>query len=220
MSRASGRHNHPRTNTDPEAATGEQAQIGASRRTQGVPSPIPGGRPHLSNAPAVRQQVPTPITRPEVYGVNAHGVEPGSHTNRERAAAERGAPEPMVSLDYAQPGDPVAPVPVYLVETGGGGQVLRSSSARSLLLSAAGGEAVLLCGVDPRRVEVLVLNESTSSDIRFGSTKADTETGTVALLPWPGNSYLKLKTQDELWAISADSGTPKISVIQVFEVAG
>jgi hypothetical protein len=76
---------------------------------------------------------------------------------------------------------------------------------------------VRLCGRDPNRVDIRLLNESTSSDIRFATRPADLATGGGALLPWPSNSYLHLATQDELYAISADTGSPKISVIQTFE---
>jgi hypothetical protein len=199
-------------------ATGEEAEIGWSDRTQGVPSPIPGGRDHIVNAPTHRQNVPIGVPRPEIRDGNAHGVLPDTHTARERADLQRGqtgikAPH----LHTAAPVEPVAPVPVYMVQYGGGGDVLLSSAPHHITVPASTAEPVRLCGRDLNRKRVMILNESTSSDVRFGQRIADLNNGGGALLPWPANSYLTLHTQDELYALSADSGTPVVSVIQEFE---
>lgn len=218
MSRAHGKHG-PRKPAaiaiDPESPEGRQ--LGMSPRTQGVPSPIPGGRPHISNAPTVRQDVPIEDARPEFHDMNAHGVPPGTATTRERAEVERGPN----SVHLAPPGhdkrtERPHPIPVTVVQDTRD-NVIRSAAPRHFQLQASTGDAVRICGRDHSRTAVLILNESTSSDIRFAQRPSDLVNGGGALLPWPGNSYLRLDTQDELYAISKDSGTPVISVISVFE---
>lgn len=221
MSRANGKHKQrPAVVVEIDPDSPEGRQLGMSKRTQGVPSAIPGGRPHLSNAPTVRHSVPTPDSRPEIGAQNAHGAPPGTHTNRERADLMRGPntvrrtmPEPQHPAKHP---DRPAPIPVYVVEDAHP-DVLRSAAPHHFQLQASTGEAVRLCGIDRSRVTVMLLNESTSSDIRFAQRPADLNSGGGALLPWPVNSYQKVDTQDELYAISADSGTPAISVIQIFE---
>jgi hypothetical protein len=222
VSRAAGSHRQqPRTPViDPDA--GEGREIGMSDRMQGYPSPIPGGADHVVNAETMRQQVPVPDSEPEITDLNAHGVPPGSATSRERAETMRGPnthkpPRPQ----YAPEGKKMPePVPVTIVQQGDKGGSYRSAVPHSFVLHAAGLEPVRLCGRDQSRARVLLLNESTSSDIRFAMNISDLNEGDGALLPWPNNSYLPLTTQDELWAISADSGTPRISVIQEFDTNG
>lgn len=219
MSRASGKHTPRRPEVqeiDPESPEGRQ--LGMSPRTQGVPSAIPGGRPHIQNAPTVRQEVPIPDARPEYWDMNAHGVAPGTATTRERAEVERGpnhvyrGTHPQHEAKRERP----APVPVTIVQDEHR-NVIRSAAPRHFTLQASTGEAVRICGRDSSRTEVHLLNESTSSDIRFAQRPSDLVNGGGALLPWPTNSYQKFPTQDELYAISKDSGTPTISVIQIFE---
>lgn len=220
MSRARGKHpvRDPEVrDIDPDSPEGRQ--LGMSPRTQGVPSPIPGGRLHIQNAPTIRQEVPIPDAKPEVRDLNAHGVAPGSATTRERAEVERG-PNGVYRGIQPHPHQPPEhrpmPIPVEIVQDGKP-RVFRTAAPRSFQLQASTGEPVRLCGRDPSRTEVQILNESTSSDIRFAQRPADLGNGQGALLPWPSNSYLTIKTQDELYAISKDSGTPRISVVQIFE---
>jgi hypothetical protein len=107
------------------------------------------------------------------------------------------------------------PVPVRIVQEVP--RTIRTSTARNFTCTAAGGEPVRLCPIDPNRVSVKILNEDTASNIRFAHLPGELAGGGGALLPWPGNSYVEIATQDELWAVSADTGTPKISVVQVFD---
>jgi hypothetical protein len=217
MSRARGKHTErhiPPQVTDDEDP--KARDVGASTRTQGVPSPIPGGRPHLSNAATMRQQVPVPDSKPEVRGTNAHGVLPGTHTTRERAEFMRGPNDlrPLVP-HYRHPDVPEPVVPVRIVAQAP--QSIRTATAHHITVQASTGEATRLCGVDPNRIEVRLLNESQSSDVRFSYQPGDLVGGGGGLLPWPANAYTPVPTQDELWAISADSGTPTVSIMQIFD---
>jgi hypothetical protein len=219
MGRARGKHDTGRNPeiTDIDPSSPEGRQLGMSPLTQGVPSPIPGGREHIGNAPTVRQEVPVPDAWPETRDLNAHGVPPGSATTRERAELERGPNtvhrgRPQHHEQRERP----TPIPVYVVQDGQP-QVLRSAAPRHFVLPASTGDPVLIAPRDKTRTAVLLLNESTSSDIRIGQRPSDLGNGGGALLPWPSNSYLRIDTQDQLYAVSKDSGTPTISVIQIFE---
>jgi hypothetical protein len=220
MTRSKGRQQRQPTAEDIKPGTPEGRQLGLSDRVQGHPSPIPGGRDHLKNAPSVRYTVPIPPSDPEIGMGNAHGVQPGSHTNAERADAERGPntvhatmPRPVHHAVHEKP----SPIPVFVVENAND-DVIRSAAPRTLTVPGTGAvEPVRLCGKDPGRSEVMILNESTTTDIRIGQRPSDLNNGGGALIPWPANSYTKLKTQDELYAISATATAAAVSVIQIFE---
>lgn len=218
MTRGKGRQQRTPTVEDIKPGTPEGRQLGLSDRVQGHPSPIPGGRPHIKNAPAIRHTVPTPASDPEIGMGNAHGVQPGTHTNAERASEERGpnsvhSPRPQHHPVHERP----APIPVYVVQDGRD-DVIRSAAPRTLTVPGTGAvEPVRLCGRDASREEVMLLNESTATDIRFAQRPSDLNNGGGALLPWPSNSYVKIKTQDELYAISATATAAACSVIQIFE---
>lgn len=217
MSRARGKHTERHIPGVSEADEDPEARdVGASSRTQGIPSPIPGGRPHLLNPPSVRQNVPVADSKPEVRGVNAHGVLPGSHTNRERAEFMRGPNDLRPLVPHYRMPDPHEPaVPVRIVETAS--TVRRRAVPHHFALNASTGIPTRLCGIDENRVEVLLLNEDASSNVRIGYIQGDLAGGGGGMLPKSMTSYLKLRTQDEIWAISADSGTPIVSIIQVFD---
>lgn len=219
MSRAKGRQQRQPTVEEIKPDTPEGRQLGLSKRVQGHPSPIPGGRQHISNAPAVRHTVPTPPSDREIGMGNAHGVVPGSHTNAERADAERGPntihhtmspPRPPVQHERPQP------IPVFVVEDSHR-DVIRTAAPHAITVPVSTAEPVRLCGVDSSRSEVMLLNESTVTDVRFAQRQSDLNNGGGALLPWPANSYLKIKTQDELYALSASGTAATVSIIQVFE---
>jgi hypothetical protein len=219
MSRAHGKH--PRrapeaVAIDPESPEGRQ--LGMSPRTQGVPSPIPGGRPHISNAPTVRQTVPVPDAAPEVRDLNAHGVPPGTATTRERAEIERGPNTVHRDKPHHHPAKSVpAPVPVYVVQDDRN-SVLRAAYPHHFLAPAnAGADPVRLCGRDPGRTAVLLLNEDSSNAVRFAQRPSDLNGGGGALLPNAMSSYLRIDTQDELYAMSATGTAATLSVIQITE---
>jgi hypothetical protein len=195
-----------------------------SDRVQGSPSPIPGGKEHIGNAPAFRHKVPAPA--PDEFTDqpvdNAHGVAPGTHTGATRGQMVRGklAETPGEDQYYTEQQRPPRPIPVYVVDDRQQAQVYRTAGIRNYVISASTGTPTRICGRDPKRSHVMLLNESSSSNIRFATTERDLNNGGGALLPWPSNSYVKLETQDELYAISADSGTPALSVVQVFDHGG
>lgn len=218
MTRSKGRQQRQPTTEDIKPGTPEGRQLGLSPRVQGHPSPIPGGRPHISNAPAIRHTVPAPASDPEIGMGNAHGVVPGSHTNAERAEGERGpntvhAPRPQHRPVHDKP----PPIPVFVVQDASN-NVIRSAAPRTVTVPGTGtADPIRLCGRDGTRSEVMILNESTSTDIRIGQRPSDLNNGGGALIPWPSNSYIKIKTQDELYAVSATATAAACSVIQIFE---
>jgi hypothetical protein len=213
-SRARGKHTQRPIEPNTPAGDG----IGMSDRQQGTPSPIPGGRVHISNAQTVRQRVAVPESPAEIKDLNAHGVEPGTHTSRDRADAMRGPntpKQPHIPEYTAPPVSPV-PVPVRIVQDETP-KVLRTSSPRHITVPASTGDPVRICGQSFNRVRIMLLNESSSSNIRLAQRLSDLTNGGGALLPWPTNSYVTFHTQDELWALSADSGAPVLSIIEEFE---
>lgn len=219
MSRGRGKHDVRQPTIEPGTAAGRD--IGLSDRQTGDPSPIPGGRPHIRNAPSVRQSVATPAPRPEFRGVMAHGVPPGPQTAHERAEAMRGPnsthdPRPV----FHGPGDaPPPPVPVYVVENPNSVATILDSSMRRYTVPATGSEPIHLVGTNGDRVEIKLLNEDASHNILVGYDKASVQNGltSVSTLPKGMTSYLSLPTKKDLWVISADSGTPIICAIEIFE---
>jgi hypothetical protein len=228
MGRVSAPRQQPRApEVDPDS--GEGREIGMSVRMQGGPSPIPGGAVHVTNAQVHRQKTPAPDALPEVKPINAHGVPPGSATTRDRADMERGTnghnpPAPH----YTPSGKPMPPpVPVIIVEQGDAGGSYRSSAPHSFLVPANTSDAVRLCGRDQSRKYLYILNEDATHSARFAQRHSDlvqednsNKTIGGALLPAAMGSYLRLATQDELWIISTDTNTPRVSVIQEFDQAG
>ena len=218
MSRAKGRQQRQPRIEDVKPDTPEGRQLGLSARVQGHPSPIPGGQKHVSNAPSVRHTVPVPPSDREIGMGNAHGVVPGSHTNAERADAMRGpnsvhAPRPHPP---AQPRERPAPIPVFVVEDARR-DVIRSAAPYKITVPGNTAEPVHLCGQDASRSLVMLLNESTAQDVRIAQRPSDLTGGGGALLAWPTNSYLKIETQDHLYALSTSGTAATVSVIQVFE---
>lgn len=225
MGRAQGKHHGQRkpetVEIDPESPEGRQ--LGMSPRTQGVPSAIPGGRLHIQNAQTVRQQVPIADAKPEVRDLNAHGVPPGSATTRERAELERGPNTvhhgDMPHLDGVR--DEPRPIPVHVVQDGRA-RVYRGAYPHSFTVPGAGvADPVRLCGWDPRRQQLLILNEDSTNAVRIAQRPSDLS-ATVgdkhgALLPAGTNSYLKFDTQDEVFAIAPSGTAVTVSVIQVTE---
>jgi hypothetical protein len=217
MTRGSGKHQPRQPTVAPNTAAGRD--IGLSDRQTGDRSPVPGGRPHIGNHPTVRQSVATAAPRPEFRGVMAHGVVPGPQTAHERAEAMRGPntthdPRPV----FHGPGDtPPPPVPVYLVSRPNAEDQITDWSPRRLAAPATGTEPVHLVGKNSDRVQLLLLNEDASHHILISNEKAGiVQTTSAVLLPKGMTNYLKFPAQTDIWIISADSGTPTVSVIEIF----
>jgi hypothetical protein len=152
MSRAQRKHG-------PRAPSAEElAYIGGEVEQPGPPRDIPGGKPHLANPVTVHQRVPAPERPPLIRGIMAHGVEPEQHGgsyDREEKHPPRPPDRPAALV--ARP----SPVPVYIVEAGGGSRPLLRSSGRHYTAPPIGSEPIEICGEDHARRSVLVLNEGT-----------------------------------------------------------
>jgi hypothetical protein len=222
MSRGRGRHIVRPPEIEPNSAAGRD--IGLSDRQSPDGSPIPGGRPHLQNPVTVRRSVPVPAPRPEFREFMAHGVQPEDHTPHERAEAMRGpnsAHDPLPTF-YGPGQAPPPPVPVFVVENPNSEATIMDWSPRRFTLPANGAEPIHLVGTNSDREELLIINEDTAHNVFLSNTKAGLQTGTTSMvmLPKGMTSYLKLPFKTEVWAWSADSGTPLVSVIEVFEKNG
>lgn len=205
MSRAHGRRGTGRT-PDPQYGSFDKG--------------IPGGIRHVdANAPAGQQEPAVAEPLDEFRGMMAHGVPPldVGHYNREMAEHARHPYKPR----YEDLPPAASPVPVYIVEGTAAPGVIRGAYPRSITCPAStSAEPARLCGRNPDRVEIRLLNEDTATDIRIAADLAALAAGTGALLPWPSNTYLAIPTQGELWAIGATgSGTPRLSIIEIFEQA-
>lgn len=206
---------------DPDSPEGHK--LGMSKRVQGAPSPIPGGRDHLLNAPVFRQrpEAPAPADFPDTPDQNAHGVPPPTHTGATRAQIMRGKNAGRQAEQYYTPtGAPVRPIPVWVVEQPDRGAVYRTASPRHLTVPDNTQDPIPLCGRDPDRVQIMLLNEDPANGVRFAVTPGDLVDGGGALLPAGMGSYLRMPTQDSIYAISATGTAATISVIQVWDTQG
>lgn len=206
---------------DPDSFEGHK--LGMSKRVQGAPSPIPGGKDHIINPQTFRQrpEAPAPSDFTDQPDQNAHGVPPSTHTGATRAQIMRGKLAAKRGDDqyYTEPSTPVRPIPVVVVESLADAAVYRAAVPR-LLKAPAAADPFPICGLDPDRVQVLLLNEDPANGVRFATTPADLAGGGGGLLPAGMSSYLRLPTQDHLYGYSPTGSAVTISVIQVFEHKG
>lgn len=206
---------------DPDSPLGHK--LGMSKRVQGAPSPIPGGLDHIQNAPVYRQrpEAPAPADFTDQPDQNAHGVPPSSHTGATRAQIMRGRLAERRGEDqyYTEVPTPVRAIPVYVVENQDKAAVYRAAAPKQLK-APAGADPVPICGKDPDRVQILILNEDSANPVRFAATPADLAGGGGALLPANMSSYLRLVTQDHLYGYSPVGSAITLSVIQVFDQSG
>jgi hypothetical protein len=222
MSRAAGKHGPRWVSLDELLGGTGDGQTEGERAEEGIGDGyveriIPGGQNHLGNPPVKTQAVPVPEREwPYRRALLAHGVPPdGQHADRDPrlTGGQRG------QAKTTKPVPRQTPVPVYIVEGLDGAGVVRAASPRSITCPAStAAEPARVCGRAPGRIEIQLLNEDTATDMRFATTLAQLAAGVGALLPWPSNSYVTIKTQGELYAIGATgSGTPRLSIIEVFE---
>jgi hypothetical protein len=221
MGRASGRKNLPRA---PEVTpdSGEGREIGLSARQDPSGSPIPGLTGNIANYETVRRPVPAGESLEEFRGMMAHGVPPGEETTEERARMERDGTlaqhNPPALPEHYVPAVKPAAVPVYITTRRGGPESYLTASPRSITVPSNNSDPVRVCGRNPKRNRVLLLNEDTATNIRFALRPSDLTNGGGALLPWPTNSYLVLETQDELFASTVSATLSVImSVIEEFD---
>lgn len=227
------RHGQPQRPRGGPLVAGSPVGPGADQREAGADTPagrqlglddryIPGGKTHLVNPES-------PSTRPKqgkagdlFDGMLAHGepdtlAEPGfevpsSHVGQ----APRPAPEPQ--LDEA--------VPVYVVEQPGSRQVARATALYNVLVVAeTNPEATRLCSPDDARVEVRILNEDPTNDVRVGMLEDIANSGEGGgtaggcLISHCASSYTTIPTQGELFARSVNSNTVRVSVMLISEMA-
>jgi len=193
-------------------------------REFGVPqADLPGGVRHLVN-PQTRVDSPAPYEpRPADYH-KEHGVEPhdwGQYVTPPDESEHHPAERPL-----PVPHDPGA-VPVYILEAPHKRRTIRTTICSNVNVRAAGQEPSRLCNRDPNRVELHILNEDSTVDIRvsekFSELQGTSAQGTgpagAGALIWHGtNSYTKLKTQEQLFAITTSAAAARMSVIQIVEI--
>lgn len=207
---------------DPDSLEGHK--LGMSKRVQGAPSPIPAGYNHIQNAQTIRQkpEAPDPADFTDQPYQNAHGVPPSSHNGATRAQIMRGRLAEQRGDDqyYTETPTPVRPIPVYVVEQKDNNAVYRSAYPRKITVPVNASDPVRLCGRDPDRVELLLLNEDSANGVRFAADLAGLGNGGGSLLPPAMGNYLRLRTQDTLFALSNTGTAATVSIVEVFDTAG
>lgn len=205
------------------ATEGPSESGNLAAREFGTPqADLPGGVRHLVN-PQTFVDSPAPYEpRPADYH-KEHGVEPhdwGQYVTppdeSEHYPVER--PAPLVHVPDA--------VPVYQVEAPHKQRWIRTATPYNVNIHDPSKEPSRICNRDPNRVELLILNEDSTTDIRIGllaDLQQDPAQGAGAgsgALIWHGtNSYTKIKTQDNLWGVTTISGTSaRLSVISITEI--
>lgn len=229
------RRGRPGTDALVEGDTGPRQPQGGARvreifresgdlqsREFGVPqADVPGGKTHVVNPETHAHRPPGVTERPADYH-KYHGVE----------SDDGGYETPDTSVGPVQhaygPARLEDAVPVYVVEKPGKERVRRDGIPFNVNVPAAGSQPARICNIDTDRVEIQLLNEDSSTDIRISNDLAELLTadaqGTGAAgagaLIWHGtNSYTKFETQGELFAITTSTTlSARLSVIIVTEV--
>lgn len=220
MGRASGRKN-PTRQVTPDSPEGRE--IGMSERQDPSGGPINSQTGNIVNYPTVRQEPKVGAAFPEHRGIMAHGVPPETLSTEERALMERDGTaqhNPPLPPEHYVPRKKPTPVPVYITEPEGGSDVFLTASPRNLNVPAINtADPVRIAGRNVKRNRIGLLNESTSTNIRFAKLPSDLVNGGGALLPWPNTSYSWFETQDELYALTVSAGgtAATISIIEEFE---
>ncbi len=181
-------------------------------REYGVPqADLPGGQTHVVNPETHPHRPPGVPERPADYH-KYHGVpsDDGPYETPDPSVGRAPRPAPLPETHDA--------VPVYVVEGPGGGKVTRSTGCDSISVDPLGSDPTRLLNRDAQRVKVHLLNEDSSTNVRVGS-RSELAEGRGAMLPAVTNSYLRLDTQDELWAVTVSATlSARVSVIIETEV--
>lgn len=186
-------------------------------REFGVPqADIPGGKRHWVSPQAVPREPVRRGERPPDYH-KYHGVpptEPGQYVTPPTEDQDTGRPR-----QASEPKFDVA-VPVYIQQSPHKGPVKRIVACDSITVPVSTTEPIRVCGSDPDRVTLQILNEDQATDIRFG-TRSDCIEGRGAMLTHFSNSYFEVKaSQDELFALTTStSATARMSVVLTTEIA-
>ena len=205
--------------TAPPRSEAETAELGA-----GDWRGIPGGLNHNDANPVAEHEAPAAGEPLDPFrGMMAHGVPP-EHVglyHRETSEHQRHPYEP----DYAKLPPAVTPVPVYVVDTGGGPRPRARVAYHPVTAPAAGNEPVPVCGADLSRALIQLLNEDPTHHCRFGELSDlafDAQNSKViggSRLPANATGYTVIRSQAPLYVVSEDSSTPRLSVILEYETA-
>jgi hypothetical protein len=207
-------------------ADGEDGTEPGVRRQEGIGEPrdIPGGLNHIANPPVKHQAVPVPEPEwPYRQSMLAHGVPPDEHGRHDRDPRLTGGQRGAAPVTPAAPPPPAA-VPVYIVEKTWRDRPQAVADTRRVTLPVAGGEPAMICGANPARSLVQLLNENSTHNARFGQLRELTYDGANGVitggsrLPAGATGYTVFRSQDELYATSEDSTQVVISVILESEV--
>jgi hypothetical protein len=220
MSRSAGRKVPTRApQVTPGSPEGREEGVSALQDPAG--SPIPGLTGNILNYETVRQPVPVGEPLDQFRGMEAHGVPHEEMSTEEQAVAERGGPgtdKPRTPPQHYEPHLPPVAVPVYLVESQGGGDVYRSATPRHITVANNASDATQVCGRNPRRNRIGLLNEDPTTDIRFSVSPRELVSGGGAILLHAVTTYQWFETQDSLYAVTTSaSSTVLLSIIDEFD---
>lgn len=206
-----------------EYVTGAAPHPSEGHPREGIPvypDPLPGAHDYAGKDPVTPQHVPVPPDKPYYSQGMAHGVKsPAHHGGRiapqhhERRGLEtEREPEPEIG-HYK-----IDPIPVYITEPGAGVHPLGQASFRQVTITL-GANPVPIAERNPDRISVRILNESAAGGTARLKSGPDSTIG--SLLPAAMSSYLEIKTQEQLWAVSdsAATGNAVISVIEEYKIA-
>jgi len=188
-------------------------------REYGVPqADIPGGKAHVANPQTVPEKPPGVPDRPADYH-KYHGVpsDDGPYETPDDTVGRAPRPAPVPEIQDA--------VPVWIVERGvGKRKSKRVAYTDTISLPAVGSDPARLCNADESRDEVLLLCTSGSNNALFSDSYASlaaataTTHGGCGFLSNSATSYLRLATQEQLWATSDTSTASQVAVVVVTEV--
>jgi hypothetical protein len=157
-----------------------------------------------------------------------HGVpsDDGPYETPDGTVGRAPRPAPVPEISQA--------VPVYIVEEPTSRSKRREAAFDSISVAAGtsvtsgAAEPTRILNRDDARVEVLILNEDSTVDIRVSQDKSQLMNpqaqgaaggGGGGALIWHGtNSYTKFATQAEMWAVTTTSAKALLSIIVVTEV--